>query len=45
LGLGTFFLAGGLGATRPFRGFIVISDIYHMAIYPLYKDDKKTVFI
>jgi len=44
LGLGTFFLARGLGKTRPFNGFTVISDIYVMAIYHFYKGGKKTVF-
>jgi hypothetical protein len=44
LGLATRFRFG-LGKTNPFRGFMTISDIYVMAIYPLYKDDKKTLFI
>jgi hypothetical protein len=43
LGLGTFFLARGLGKTRPLKGFTVISDIYVMAIYHFYKNGKKTV--
>lgn len=43
LGLATRFRFG-LGKTNPFRGFMTISDIYVMAIYPLYKDDKKTFF-
>ena len=44
LGLGTFFLFGDK-ETRPFNGFMVISDIYVMAIYHFYKDGKKTVYI
>lgn len=45
LGLGTFFLFGDSDEeTSPFRGFVIISDIYVMAIYHFYKAGKKTFY-
>jgi len=44
LGLGTFFLFGD-EETSPFRGFVMISDIYVMAIYHFYKGGKKTFYL
>jgi hypothetical protein len=44
LGLATRFRFG-LGKTRPFNGFTMISDIYVMAIYHFYKGGKKTFYI
>jgi hypothetical protein len=46
LGLGTFFLFGDSDKeTSPFRGFVIISDIYVMAIYHFYKGGKKTFYL